>query len=350
MPDFFDGFGGCFDDPFGGSAELVAFGRSEVFGGGFAVGTGEEEAAQVGDGVGEFSGQGEGVPEGVSAGLKGRGVGGGVDGLQDQVAEEEAGIEAGVAVVDDFEIDGHDAGGGDEEVLGGPVAVDEGDAAGAAGLDQRFVVGGAVRVAGGGEAVVGIEAEFVEDGLIAELGLPDGLLPGAFYDRAEGMAGGGGDGGIDLAAEEGGFPVGTGGGGGGHGVDAVGPVDEEDFGDGAGREERSDGLEGVGFAESAIGPGAPVGFDAELFERLFADDATAGGFGEENGIGDAAAQGGDGRPGGAGPLAFSEVGECVIFRQVEQNKRISGTAGEEAEEAGEAAAGVGFLRLFLLFF
>ncbi len=326
MPDFFDGFGGRFDDLFGGAAEDVAFGQGEVFGGGFAVGAGEEEAAEMGDGAGELGGQGEGGPQGVGAGFEGRGMGGRVDGFQDQVAEEEAQVEAGVAVVDDLKIDGHDAGFGGEEVLGGPVAVDEGDAAGAAGFDELFEVGGAVRVAGGGEAVVGIEAEFVEDGLVAELGFPGGLLPSSADDGAEGMAGGGGDGGVDVAAEEGGFPVGTRGRGGGHGVDAVGPIDKENFGDRTGGEEGGDGLEGVGFAESAIGAGAPIGFYTQFFERLFTDDASMWGFGEENGVGNAAAERGDGRLWCAGPLAFGKVGESVIFRQVEQNKRISGTA------------------------
>lgn len=303
---------------FGDFADLVAFGRRQVFGGGFAVSPGEEEAGKMGAGAFpepiDFIGEPEGAPELLGAVEKFGGAGGEVDGFEQQVVKEKAGIEAGVAVVDDFKIDSHEGAVGGEEIFWTPVAVDERDAAGAAAFDECFEVGCAVRVAGGGEAVIRVEAEFVEDGLITELGFPDGILPGGADDATEGMAGGAGDGGIDGAAEEGGFPIGGGGRGGVHGVDAVFPVDEEDRGDGAGGEEGSDGLQRVGFAEGAFGAGAPIGFNAELFQRLLADDAAGGGFGEENGIGDSAAEGGDGGTAGTGPALPGKVGKGVVFR------------------------------------
>ena len=91
-----------------------------------------------------------------------------------------------------------------------------------------------------------------------------------------------------------------------------GRVEEEDAGDGAWGEEGGDGLEGFGFAEGAFGAGAPVGFDAEFFEGLFADDAAGGAFGEQDGIRDAAAEGENGRFQGAGPGGAVEVFAGVI--------------------------------------
>lgn len=97
-------------------------------------------------------------------------------------------------------------------------------------------MGGAIGMAGGGEAVVGIEAEFVEDGLVAEACFPDGALKGGTDDSAEDAACRGGDPGIGVAMEEGGFPIGGRFRGGLHSVNAVWAINEYDSRHGSGRE------------------------------------------------------------------------------------------------------------------
>ncbi len=87
-----------------------------------------------------------------------------VPALQKKVVEEEGDVKAGVAKVDDFVIDGKESGSGvDEEVFWGPVSVGEGLKLSAGLLDGPIEIGLEIGVARGGEAVVGVETELVEE-------------------------------------------------------------------------------------------------------------------------------------------------------------------------------------------
>ena len=147
---------------------------------------------------------------------------------------------------------------------------------------------------GSGEAVVRIEAEFVKNSLIAEPGFPFRALPSSPENSAEGLTGGGGGVAIDIALEQGGLPIGGFSGRGFHRVDTIGPVNKVNAWHRAGRQQGSEGVHGVGLPEGPVRTGTPIGFDAEFFEGLFANDPAGRRFGKQDGIGDTAAERADG--------------------------------------------------------
>jgi hypothetical protein len=161
----------------GGAARLLLPGGCKVLGRRLAVYARQHQAAQVlprvleeGIRAGPIQGR-ESVPEGLGAAEQGGSVLGQMDGFQGEVIQQECGIESGVAIVRDFKIDGNKGIGGYQKVLGAEVAVDESPAVLAAAFDEPLESGLQSRVAGGGEAVVRVQPQFVEDGLVPESGL-----------------------------------------------------------------------------------------------------------------------------------------------------------------------------------
>lgn len=263
--------------------------------------------------------------------------------LEQEVIEQEGGIEAGVAEVDDFVVDGKESRTRvDEEVLGREVAMGEGTELSTGLLDGAMEMGLQVGVAGGGEAVIGIEAELVEEVEAGE------VVVGGVGLKEEGMEVGGlgGEGEMDFAGKELLFPGGGVGVCGGHGKEVVGFVGEEDLREGAGRGEGGEEGESVDFAEDTAAIGEPVFGDAELGEGLFEDEVgQAGEGGTEDEIGDTAGEFPHLNGGGGKAEVLSEVVLGCGAVQGKQETSLSGAAGEQIEQA--APGGGGRLRGFL---
>ena len=258
--------------------------------------------------------------------------------LEQEVIEQEGGIETGVAEVDDFVVDGKESGAGvDEEVLGREVAVGEGAQLGASLLDGAVEMGIEVGVAGGGEAVVGIEAELVEE---VEAGK---VMVGGVGLEEEGVEVGGlgGEGEVDFAGKKLLFPGGGVRVGGGHGEEVVGLVGEEDLGKRAGRSERDEEGKRVDFAEDAAAIGKPVFGDAELGEGVFEDEVgVAGKGGAEDEVGDTAGEFPNRNGVGGKAEAFSQVVLGCGAVQIDQETSLSGAA-EQTEETTPGGSGLG---------
>ena len=181
---------------------------------------------------------------------------------------------------------------GDKDVFGAVVAVDEGELAEAGVEDELFEEAVRLRDLAGGVAVVGFDSQGFEEGAVGEaLAELDAALVAAAVDRGEEAGELLDVVGDDVAGEEEGFPVVVWLGDGLHGEQVVGGVLEDQRGDGAGRGEVGEVLEGEGFALDAAGVAEPVGGDAEFGEGLLDDPGFAGGAGDEDGaVGDAAGE------------------------------------------------------------
>src|SRR5260221_12437393 len=92
--------------------------------------------------------------------------------------QHESRIERGIAEMNHFKIDGHHSRPIHEEVFRTPVAVGEAYPAGGGFRDQTGSEGLEVRMPARGGAIVRVDAQLIENGLIAELPLPISLPPG----------------------------------------------------------------------------------------------------------------------------------------------------------------------------
>src|SRR5438045_886804 len=91
--------------------------------------------------------------------------------------QKEGRVERRVAVMNHLEIDHHYGALRHQQVFRTPVAVDKSNTAATTFRDQLREVAREIRMATGGRAVIRINPQLVEHGLIPELGFKDRILP-----------------------------------------------------------------------------------------------------------------------------------------------------------------------------
>lgn len=295
-------------------ADLGPGGLVEVLDRRFAIDPGEEEAAEVfhgGGGEPVPAGTGgieEAGPVGAGGGSQGRSVGGVVESLDKQMVCEEGGIERGITEVNHLEVDQDDQFSVDEDILWAEVTVGERNPARNAHINESFEAIRQVRMVFGGAPVVRVQAQVVEDGEFAKLLTPPGsgivTKPGA-------MQGAGPEGcfAADLPGKQAVLPGQGARGSRFHGDHVVVEILENQLGDGAFRQQGLEYAESGGFAVDPGGGTEPFLSDAKAFKRLFDDAAEAGGFGEEDVVRDAAAEGCQVERGRIDAETFGEPGE-----------------------------------------
>lgn len=166
-------------------------------------------------------------------------------------------------------------------------------------------------------AVVRIDAQLIEDGLIAEHGLEFGRFPGAGDHRAEDPCDAFGGFFAQDSIEQQALPGPRGGGGRSHDEGVIRAVFGKNRGYGPLGEQYGQHPQGGGFAENAAALGEPVLLHPEFTKRLLHDHALAPRFGEQHGIGDAAAE----RRHGA---VAGEIWRGVLSGEFNQRRRIAG--------------------------
>jgi len=213
-----------------------------------------------------------------------------VEGLQDQVVRQKRRIERRVAIVHHFEIDRHHRSVIHQEILGAPVAMHQGNAAGARFLNEALKEQGQSWMALGRRSIVRIEPQLIEDGLAGEPGFPIGPLAALADHTAEHLADSGRYARIDVAPKQQRFP--------GlralrrrrHGKDAVRLVLKEDTGNRFRRKMRAEGFHRRAFPMNARAVREPVLFHPQFLQRLFQDKTLRSALYQQHCVGYAAAE------------------------------------------------------------